>query len=87
MIAYASRSVNMHEQKYGVTKIEALGVVWATDLFKVYLQDHKFELITDHKALLKFKELKDTNPMLERWSNYLSMILILLIEKERNMRI
>lgn len=72
VIAYASRSVNIHEKKYGVTKIEALGVVWATNLFKVYLQDHKFDLVTDHKALLKFKELKDTNPTLERWSIKLS---------------
>jgi hypothetical protein len=71
-IAYASRSLNEHEKHYGVTKLEALGVVWAVDKFKVYLQQRKFELITDHKALVKFKEMKDTNPMLERWSIKLS---------------
>jgi hypothetical protein len=68
VIAYASRSLNQNEKNYGVTKLEALGVVWAIDLFKVYLQDNKFDLITDHKALVKFKEMKDTNPTLERWS-------------------
>ena len=72
VISYASRSLNVHEKNYGVTKLEALGVVWATNLYKVYLQDHKFDLITDHKALLKFKEMKDTNPTLERWSIKLS---------------
>lgn len=72
VIAYASRSLNDHEKKYGVTKMEALGVVWATDLFKIYLQDRPFDLITDHRALVKFKELKDTNPTLERWSIKLS---------------
>jgi hypothetical protein len=68
VIAYASRSLNQHEKNYGVTKLEALGVVWAIELFKVYLQDHKFDLVTDHQALVKFKEMKDTNPTLERWS-------------------
>jgi hypothetical protein len=72
VIAYASRSLNEHEKKYGITKLEALAVVWATETFKPYLVDHKFELITDHKALLKLNELKDTNPMLERWSIKLS---------------
>ena len=72
VIAYASRSLNEHEKRYGITKMEALAVVWATDLFKVYLQDHPFVLVTDHKALLKFHELKDTNPTLERWSIKLS---------------
>ncbi len=72
VIAYASRSLNSHEKNYGVTKLEALGVVWAVELFKVYLQDHPFDLVTDHKALVKFKEMKDTNPTLERWSIKLS---------------
>lgn len=51
VIAYASRSLNIHEKNYGVTKLEALGVVWATDLFRPYLEDRKFDLITDHEAL------------------------------------
>jgi hypothetical protein len=72
VVAYASRSLNEHEKRYSITKLEALGVVWATELFKIYLQDHPFELVTDHKALLKFSELKDTNPTLERWSIKLS---------------
>jgi hypothetical protein len=62
VIAYASRSLNQHERNYGITKLEALGVMWAIELWKVYLQDHQFDLITDHK------EMKDTNPTLERWS-------------------
>ena len=35
VIAYASRSLNSHEKNYGVTKLEALGVVWATDIITV----------------------------------------------------
>lgn len=38
------------------------------------LQDRPFDLITDHRALVKFKELKDTNPTLERWSIKLSAL-------------
>jgi hypothetical protein len=72
VVAYASRSLTKGEKGYGITQLEALAVVWAVNQFKVYLQDHKFTLITDHRALVKFKELKDTNPLLERWSIKLS---------------
>jgi|SwirhirootsSR3_FD_contig_81_1859159_length_2627_multi_3_in_0_out_0_5 hypothetical protein len=36
------------------------------------LEDRPFDLITDHKALLAFKKITNTNPRLERWSIKLS---------------
>ena len=32
-VAYASRTTNRHEKRYGVTELEALGVVWAVKHF------------------------------------------------------
>ena len=52
LIAYASRLLNEAELKYSTNEIELLAVVWATDHFKYYLLGSKFELITDHIALL-----------------------------------
>ena len=51
-IAYASRFLNEAEIKYSTNELELLSVVWATNHFKYYLLGSKFELITDHTALL-----------------------------------
>ena len=32
-IAYASRSLDIHEKKYGVTELETLGLVWAVYMY------------------------------------------------------
>ncbi len=72
VIAYASRTLAANERKWGITELEALAVIWGTQQFNVYLESRKFDLITDHKALLAFKNIKDSNPRLERWSIKLS---------------
>ena len=36
-VAYASRTLQPHEQNYGATELEALGVVWAAKHFRHYL--------------------------------------------------
>ena len=51
-IAYASRFLNNNEQKYSTNKLELLAVVWSLEHFKYYLYGSKFELQTDHQALL-----------------------------------
>ena len=33
-LAYASRTLQAHEQNYGITELEALGVVWAVRHFR-----------------------------------------------------
>lgn len=50
-IAYASHTLQKHKKKYGVTELEALGVVWAVKHFRPYLYGCKCRVITDHEAL------------------------------------
>lgn len=69
-IAYASRTLNEHEVKYGTPEKELLAVVWACRYFRPYIYGKEFLLQTDHEALkwLHTKYLgKDLNPRLQRW--------------------
>ena len=47
-VAYASRTLSKHERNYGITDLEALGVVWAAKHFRAYLLGHKCLVYTDH---------------------------------------
>ena len=40
LLAYASRSLQKHERNNGVTKLEALAVLWAGSSIFVYLYGH-----------------------------------------------
>ena len=51
-ISFASRQLNAAEVKYSTSELELLAVVWSTHHFRYYLLGNRFELITDHKALL-----------------------------------
>ena len=57
-MVYASRTSSKHEKSYGITDLEALGVVWPLRYFRVYLLGHACVFIIDHaplRALLKAK--------------------------------
>ena len=67
VIAYASRTLNIHERKYSITELECLAVVWAVKHYHHYLHGQSFTVITDHAALAYLKNM--TNPVgrLRRW--------------------
>lgn len=51
VISYASRSLSDVEKRYSQTEKEALALVWACEMFNMYLYGTEFELYTDHKPL------------------------------------
>ena len=65
VISYASKSTNKSEKNYSATELEAAVVIWAINK---YLTDNPFTLVTEHKALLKFREITGKSAKLERWS-------------------
>ncbi len=69
-VAYASRTMQPHEKNYGVTELEALGVVWAVKHFRHYLYGHHCEVFTeftDHKALKSLLNIPHPSRKLARW--------------------
>ena len=46
-VAYASRTLSKHESRYGITDLEALGVVWSAKHFRAYLLGHTCVVYTD----------------------------------------
>jgi len=67
VIAYASRSLNVHERNYGITELECLAVIWAVKHFHHYLHGQKFLIITDHAALTYLKNMVNPVGKLGRW--------------------
>ncbi|KIH62676.1 integrase core domain protein [Ancylostoma duodenale] len=60
IIAYTSRTLNKHESRYPAIELEALGLVFAVQKFRPYIDGAKCTVITDHaplKALLHRKDL------------------------------
>ena len=67
-IAYLSRKLLAHEQKYSVPEKECLAVVWAINKFKYYLYGREFTVLTDHRALQWLDKCKTSNSRLLRWA-------------------
>jgi len=66
-ITFASRTLQKHEQAYGVTELEALGVVWAVKHFHPYLYGHTCHVYTDHEALKALLSTPHPSGKLARW--------------------
>uniref|UniRef100_A0A183G5Q0 RNA-directed DNA polymerase n=1 Tax=Heligmosomoides polygyrus TaxID=6339 RepID=A0A183G5Q0_HELPZ len=60
IIAFASRTLNAHEARYPAIELEALGLVFAVQKFRPYIDGAKTTIITDYsplKALLHRRDL------------------------------
>ena len=66
-VVYASRTLQSHERNYGVTELEALGVVWAVRHFRHYIYGHRCDVFTDHEALKALLNTPHPSGKLARW--------------------
>jgi len=66
-IAYASCTLQKHEYNYGVTELEALGVVWAVKHFRSYLYGYRCDIYADHEALKSLLNTPQSSGRLARW--------------------
>ncbi|CAF4528562.1 unnamed protein product, partial [Didymodactylos carnosus] len=68
VIAYASRTLSAAERKYRPSEREALGIMWATQHFRPYIEGQDLTIRSDCKALTWLREVKDPTGRLARWS-------------------
>lgn len=79
-LAFASRSLNIHEQRYSVREIEALAIVWGIKKFRIYLERNLFLVFTDHSSLQwLLNSSQDKQPRLWRWVMFLQSYMIKII--------
>jgi len=68
VIAYASRKLLPREQKYPITELELMSIVYGLLKFHHYLYGRKVTVYTDHRPLQWLNSLVKHSPRLARWS-------------------
>ena len=66
-ISFVSSSLSPSQRNWSTTKRELFAVVFALRKFRKYIWGRKFELYTDHKALVYLHTQKVANPMMIGW--------------------
>ena len=67
LVAYASRALLPAERNYGISELETLAVVCATQYFHAYLYGHQVTVITDHSAVKAILQTPSPNGKHARW--------------------
>eukprot|EP00253_Pinus_taeda_P033189 PITA_33189 len=72
VIAYESRKLKEHEQKYSAYDLELAAVIHALKMWRHYLLGRKFLLLTDHHSLTNYFSQPTLNTRQARWADFLS---------------
>jgi transposase InsO family protein len=84
-VEYASRLIRAHEMKWPIREKEALSIVWACGVFRLWLTQQEFVIRTDHESLRWLN--KSGNARLERWALELMQYQYRLIPKKGHLNV
>lgn len=70
-VSFQSTSLAPHQKAYPVTLKELLAIIYALRKYHVYLYGRKFELYTDHRALVFLMDHRNRSLFLENWVSVL----------------
>lgn len=71
VVQFASCSLSAAERNYSTTERECLGVKWAIEKFRPYIEGTKFEVYTDHSAIKWLHRAPDPTGKFARWNSAL----------------
>ena len=71
VVAYGSRQLKNHEQKYPTYDLELASIVFALKMWLHYLYGEQFEVFSDHKSLKYIFTQRDLYMRQRRWMEYL----------------
>ena len=66
-IAFTSRTLQPHKKNYGISELEALGVVWVVKHYRHYLYGYHCTVFTDHETLKTLLNTPQPSGKLARW--------------------
>lgn len=72
VIAFGSKKLDKHQQRYSVTRRELLAVITFIHQYRHYLSGQKFLLRTDHGSLKWLFGFKDPQGQVARWLEFVS---------------
>ena len=67
-VLYLSRRLSEAEKKYSVIELECLAIFYAVTRLQKYLLGTNFDILVDHKPLIKFNSDKVKNNRVTRWA-------------------
>ena len=86
VVAAASSTFSVTEQKWSATEREAYGILWSLEKFQYLLKGRSFVVLTDHKSLCYIDQTDFKNSKICRWQDRLSnfRFVVQYIEGEKN---
>ena len=70
VVAYASRQLRPHEQRYATHDLEMAAVVFALKIWRHYLYGVTFRIFTDHQSLKYIMTQRELNLRQRRWVEF-----------------